>query len=103
MALSMVDGVGEDIYLAGVGMVRTYGSLSVLICVSDAGFDCLNFRTASSANTSFLSTHWFSESGYPFHLTRYCSLRPLPNFRESRIFSTSYSSALLTKSGGGRE
>src|ERR1700735_4531966 len=103
MTLLTVGDVGADMDLSEIGMVRTYGSLSVLICVSDAGFDCLNSRTASSANTSFLSTHWFSESGYPFHLTRYCSLRPLPNFRESRIFSTSYSSALSTKSGGGRE
>ena len=54
---------------------REWGSLSthvVLICVRALGFDSLKARTLSSANTSSLSTHMLSESGYPFHLTKYC-------------------------------
>ena len=43
----------------------------VLICVLASGFDSLKARTLSSAKTSSLSTHMLSESGYPFHLTRY--------------------------------
>ena len=42
-----------------------------LKCVLASGFESLNARTLSSANTSSLSTHMLSESGYPFHLTKY--------------------------------
>ena len=75
----------------------------VLICVSDAGFQFLNSLIASLVCTSFLSTHSLSKSGYPFHLMRYCNLRFLLNHQESRIFSTLYSSSLLTRSEGGLE
>jgi hypothetical protein len=76
--------------------------MEVLICVSAPGFEALNSRTLSSANTSSLSTHMLSESGYPSHLTKYCSRRLLPNRRESRIFSTEYSSSPSINSGVGR-
>ena len=105
---STVDGVGEDMYWAEeeeeeeeVGMWSP-GMWRCLICTSEAGFKVLNSCKALSAKTSSLSTHWFSESGYPFHLTRYCSFCLLLNRCKSRILSTSYSSTLSTKSGGGR-
>src|SRR6266702_2218600 len=83
--------------------IRDLLALLLLICVFDAGFQFSNSLIASGAWISRLSTHSLSESGYPFHLTRYCRLCVLPNCRESRIFLTSYSSSLLTKSGGGLE
>src|SRR6266704_1987474 len=70
----------------------------LLICVLGAGFRLSNSLITSGAWTSRLSTHSLSESGYPFHLMRYCFLHLLPNCRESRIFSTSYSSSLSTRS-----
>src|SRR6266702_1421164 len=72
-----------------------------LICVFVAGFRFSNSLIMSGAWTSHLSTHSLSESGYPFHLTRYCFFHLLPNCWESRIFSTSYSSSLSTRSGAG--
>ena len=51
-----------------------WGVLSVrafLICILASGFDSLKVHTLSSAKTSSLSTHMLSESGYPFHLTKY--------------------------------
>ena len=42
-----------------------------LKCVLASGFNSLKVRTLSLANTSSLSTHILSESGYPFHLTKY--------------------------------
>ena len=75
---------------------------TALICVIAVGRRLLNISSASSACMSSQFTHWLSESGYPFHLTRYCTLRPLPWRLESRTFSTSYSSAPSIRSGGGR-
>src|SRR6266702_5209777 len=69
-----------------------------LICVFVVGFQFSNSLIASRAWTSCLSTHSLSESGYPFHLIRYCFLRLLLKCHESRIFSTSYSSSLSTRS-----
>ena len=63
------------------------------MCDTMSGFFLLNSAKASSTCTSFQLTHWFSESGYPFHLIRYCTLCCLPNFRDCRISSTSYSSS----------
>ena len=40
-----------------------YGSRTLLICTSEAGFDCLNSCNASSVKTSSLLTHCFSKSG----------------------------------------
>src|SRR6266702_5960791 len=74
----------------------------LLLCGMGAELDFSNSLIASSTNTSSLLTHWFSESGYPFHFTRYCSLRLLPECRRSRIFSTLYSSNPSTRSGGRR-
>ena len=71
-------------------------------CISLLGFAHLNSQMASSAFSWSQSSHWLSESGYPAHLTRYCSLRPRPLQRESSIFSTSNSSTPSTSSGGGR-
>ena len=51
---------------------------------------------SSGAWTSCRSTHSLSESGYPFHFTKYCSLPPRCFRHLSRIFSTSYSSAPST-------
>jgi hypothetical protein len=42
-----------------------------------------------------------SVSGYPSHLTKYCKHRLLPKCRESRIFSTEYSSSPSINSGVG--
>ena len=42
------------------GIMSTY---PCFICTSLAGFERLNSLIASSANTSFLETHWLSESG----------------------------------------
>ena len=57
MALSIVDGVGEDMDLIGVGMVRIYGLHTPLICTSEVGFDHLNSHRALLAKMSSLSTH----------------------------------------------
>src|SRR6266702_338780 len=73
-------------------------ALPWFICTLLAGFRFSNSLIASGVWTFCLSTHSLSESGYPFHLIRYCFLRLLPNCRESRIFSTSYSSSLSTRS-----
>src|ERR1700677_2417298 len=73
-----------------------------LICVSTLGLVCLNSATASSAWASCQFTHSLSESGYPFHLIRYCNLRPRPKRRDFKTFSTSYSASPSTRSGGGR-
>src|SRR6202012_2161997 len=74
---------------------------ALLICVGAWG--CLFWKSlsASSACRSFQSTHWLSESGYPFHLIRYWTLRPLPYLLASRTRSTSYSSSPSIRSGGG--
>src|SRR6266702_2755371 len=77
--------------------------LLLLICVLVAEFRFSNSLIASGAWTSCVSTHSLSESGYPFHLIRYCFFHLLPNCRESRIFSTLYSSSLSTRSGAGLE
>src|SRR6266702_3137629 len=69
-----------------------------LICVSVAGFRFSNSLITSGVWTFCLSTHLLSESGYPFHLIRYCFFRLLLNCRESRIFSTLYSSLLSMRS-----
>src|SRR6266702_2277819 len=94
--VSVVVGEGEE------GM-RDSLVLPRLICAWFAGFRFLNSLIASGACTFVLSTHSLSESGYPFHLIRYCFLCLLPKCRESRIFSTSYSSSLSTRSGAGLE
>ena len=74
---------------------------SAFMCDTAAGFFFLKSAIASSACKLSQSTHWFSDSGYPFHLTRYCTLRPFPNFRDRRISLTSYSSSPSIRSGGG--
>src|SRR6266702_1738087 len=74
-----------------------------LICVLVAEFRFSNSLITSGAWMFRLSTHLLSESGYPFHLIRYCLLHVLPNCRESRIFLTLYSSLLSTRSGAGLE
>src|SRR6266702_6143181 len=74
-----------------------------LICVSVVEFQFSNSLIASGVWTFRLSTHSLSESGYPFHLIRYCFFRPLLNCQESRIFSTLYSSSLSMRSGAGLE
>ena len=74
---------------------------SAFMCDTAAGFFFLNSAITSSACKSSQSTHWFSDSGYPFHLTRYCTLRPCPNLHNWRISSTSYSSSPSIRSGGG--
>ena len=71
------------------------------MCDIASGFFFLKSAIASSACKSFQLTHWLSDSGYPFHLTRYCTLRPLPNFHDWRISSTLYSSSPSIRSGGG--
>jgi hypothetical protein len=52
--------------------------LTVVLWVTDEGLRCLNSSRALSACMSFQLTHSLSESGYPFHLTRYWTLCPLP-------------------------
>ena len=41
------------------------------MCDIASGFFLLKSTKALSACMSSQSTHWFSESGYPFHLTKY--------------------------------
>src|SRR6266702_4714994 len=77
--------------------------LLCLICVLVAEFRLSNSLIALGAWTSRLSTHLLSESGYPFHLMRYCFFRPLPNGQESRMLSTLYSSSLSARSGASLE
>ena len=80
----------------------SFASLSpAFMCDTALGFFFLKSTITSSACKSSQSTHWFSDSGYPFHLTRYCTLRPLPNLRDCRISSTLYSSSPSIRSGGG--
>jgi hypothetical protein len=96
---------GLGVQLSGEDMEQWDGDFPVwsrLKCVSLVGLRRWNWRISSSADTFRLSSHWLSASGYPFHLIKYCSLRPRPVLRESRMFSTSYSSSLSTNSGGGR-
>src|SRR6266702_6423428 len=83
----------------GEGGIGNSLVLPFLICVSAVGFQFLNSLIALGAWTSCASTHSLSESGYPFHLIRYCFLHVLPNCQESRIFSTLYSSSLSIRSG----
>src|ERR1700744_5112479 len=64
----------------------------LLKCISFVGFRSLNSQMASSAEISCLLTHSLSESGYPFHLTKYCSFRPHLVHRELMMQSISYSS-----------
>src|SRR6202012_4722909 len=85
------EGDGDDIASGGP-----------LICTFLLGYRSLNSHMASSADMSSLSIHWLSESGYPFHLTKYWSRRFLPNCRESITRSISYSSSPLISSGTGR-
>ena len=75
--------------------------LILLICEWVRVLENWNSAKASGACTSVALTHWFSESGYPFHLIRYCLHLVLPNCRWSRIFLTSYSSSPSINSGGG--
>ena len=53
--------------------------------------------------TSVAFSHVLLLSGYPFHLMRYWWCFDLPKFQCAFICSTSYSSSLLIKSGGGQE
>ena len=71
------------------------------MCDIVSGFFFLKSAITSSACKSSQSTCWLSDSGYPFHLTRYCILRPLPNFHDCRTSSTLYSSSPSIRSGGG--
>src|SRR6266702_3425241 len=89
--------------LVGRGGMQDAPPFPRFICVRIAGFRFSNSLIASGACTFFLSTHSLLESGYPFHLIRYCLFRPLPNCRVSGIFSTLYSSSLSTRSGAGLE
>src|ERR1700677_3719084 len=73
-----------------------------LICVSALELVLLNSAMASSAWASSQFTHSLSESGYPFHLIRYCNLRPRPKRHDFKTFSTSYSASPSTRSGGRR-
>ena len=72
-----------------------------LKCVIVLGFFFLKSASALSACKSSQLTHWFSESGYPFHLTRYCTLHPLLYLHDCRTSSISYSSSPSIRSGGG--
>ena len=51
---------------------------NILICEIALGYCCLYSCRASSADMLSQLTHWLSKSGYPFHLTRYWTLRFLP-------------------------
>src|SRR6266702_4072078 len=97
--MSVVSGVVER---SEEGM-RDLLVLPCLICVFVAEFRFSNSFIASGVWMFRLSTHSLSESGYPFHLTRYCFFCPLLNCRASRIFLTLYSSLLSTRSGASLE
>ena len=85
----------------GVSLSNFASLLPTFMCDTTAGFFLLKSAIASSACKSSQSTHWFSDSGYPCHLTRYCTLRPFPNLHDCKISSTSYSSSPSIRSGGG--
>ena len=55
----------------------------------------LAFLTASAGS------HELSDSGYPFHLIKYCRVFQRPKRRDLIIFSTSNSSCPSMRSGGG--
>ena len=95
-------GVGEWSSLDMGDLLSSFAPLpSAFMCNTAAGFFFLKSAITSSACRLSQSTHWFSDSGYPFHLTRYCTLCPFPNLRDCRISSTSYSSSPSIRSGGG--
>jgi hypothetical protein len=86
----------------GVGGVRRLSKEStpyMCCCVGVGQFELPNFIISKHV---ILIDHMFSESGYPSHLTKYCSRHLLPKCRESRIFSTEYSSSPSINSGVGR-
>src|SRR6266702_4156136 len=93
----------DDVVEWSEGGMRDLLVLFPLICTSVAEFRLSNSLITSGAWVFRTSTHSLSESGYPFHLMRYCFFRPLPKCRESRTFSTSYSSSLSMRSGAGLE
>ena len=93
---------GEEYSLSDMGVLLfLVSSPSAFMCDTALGFFFLKSTRASSMCRSSQLTHWFSESGYPFHLTKYCTLRPLPNFLDCRISSILYSSSPSIRSGGG--
>ena len=95
---------GEEWSLSDMGvlvLLLSILSTPAFMCDTMSGFFFLKSAKASSACKSFQSTHWFSDSGYPFHLIRYCTLRCLPIFHDCRTSSTSYSSSPSIRSGGG--
>ena len=96
-------GAGEwsSLDMRGELLSSSVSMTPLLICVITSGFFFLKSASASSACKSSQSTHWLSDSGYPFHLTKYCTLHPLPNFCDCRTSSTSYSSSPSIRSGGG--
>ena len=85
----------------GVWLLNSVLFPLAFMCKTAAGFFFLKSAIALSACKSSQSTHWFSDSGYPFHLTRYCTLCPFPNRLDCKISSTSYSSSPSIRSGGG--
>ena len=95
---------GEEWSLSVMGMLvlcSSVPSTPAFMCDTALGFFFLKSAKASSACKSSQSTHWFSKSGYPFHLIRYCTLHFLPNFHDCRTSSTLYSSSPSIRSGGG--
>ena len=95
---------GEECSLSDMGLEGLLFSAPLapaFMCVITLGFFSLKSASASSVCRSSQSTHWFSKSEYPFHLTKYCILHPLPNLHDWRISSISYSSSPLMRSGGG--
>ena len=83
------------------GLLFFVSSTPAFMCEIAWGFFLLKSAKASLACRTFQLTHWFSESGYPFHLIRYCTLRCCPTFLDCRTSSTSYSSSPSIRSGGG--
>ena len=95
---------GEEWSLSDMGLLVLLSSISptpAFMCDTASGFFFLKSAKASSVCKLSQSTHWFSKSGYPFHLIRYCTLCFLPNFHDCRISSTLYSSSPSIRSGGG--
>ena len=95
---------GEEWSLSIMGMLvlcSSVPSTPAFMCDTVSGFFFLKSAKASSACKLSQSTHWFSKSGYPFHLIRYCTLHFLLNFHDCRTSSTLYSSSPSIRSGGG--
>src|ERR1700747_108901 len=93
LAERVVGGVIVGIDVGAVLIERITTLLTAVGCVR------WNSAIRSGLKTFSLYSQLLSASGYPSHLSRYCSFFPRPTRLESRTFSTTHSSSPLTISG----